>query len=64
MTRLMAKITHNGVYRVEFHSTEKFNPYRVYIEFYDYTHHKKLLEKFADLESCIRFIADHIHMNL
>lgn len=28
------------------------NPYRVYIEWYDGTRHKKLLAKYADLFSC------------
>ncbi len=58
MKRTVAKIIHNGTYRVVFDDSTTNNPYTLYHEYYTGgCKHKEKLTAYADMASCLYNIA-------
>ena len=54
MSKQLAKIVSTkGIYLVEYHEKAKYNPYRVYLKWYDGYWHKNQIEAYADMASCL-----------
>lgn len=61
MKRTVAKVTHKGTYRVVFDDSRLYNQYTIYMETYsDGSKHSKLLERYADLASCMFFLGGRV----
>ncbi len=67
MKRQIATLMFNGVhYRIIEDGGVRTNPYRVIAEFYEATengskHRYKQIERYADLESALRLLAEIVH---
>lgn len=61
MKRTVAKVTHQGTYRVIYDDSRLYEKYTIYQETYsDGSKHSKLLERYGDLTSCLFHIGDRI----
>lgn len=60
MKRTVAKIHHNGTYRIIMDDSKKYNPYNVYHEWLEDGFHQKKLAEYADIESGLHHISEVI----
>lgn len=62
MRKTVAKVIHQGTYRVVHDSEKHINPYTIYYESYDIDgdFHARKVESYADLAGCLYHIAEVI----
>ena len=60
MKKTVAKVIHNGTYRVEQDDSKQYNQYTIYREYWDGGKHKHKVTEYADLGSCLQFIGNII----
>lgn len=41
-------------------NSDKFNPYRLYVKWFDGRWHRKMIVKYADMSSVVHYIADYL----
>lgn len=58
MKKQILKMIDNGVFVVVHDDAQKYNPYRIYYEWYNNGKQKNLLQKYADFGSCLLFLHD------
>lgn len=62
-TRKIFECTYEGHHIIiEFHEG-KTNPYRIYRKWYNMGWHKKMLQKYANFDSCLYHISDYYREN-
>lgn len=60
MKKTVAKIIHNGTYRVVFDDSTRNNPYTIYKEWYNIGKHSKTIAKYQDMTSCMYHLAEEV----
>lgn len=62
MKKTVAKIIHNGTYRVVFDDNAIYNPYTIYYESYDLDgdFHARKVEAYADLVGCLYHLTEEV----
>lgn len=62
MKKTVAKIIHNGTYRIVHDDSTNCNPYTIYKEWHDMGKHSKTIAKYSDMTSCLYHIAQEYNL--
>ena len=60
MKRTVAKVTHQGTYRVIYDDSKLYEKYTVYRENYSEGWHSKKIDSFSSLAGCLYFLGNEI----
>lgn len=59
-TKMVAKVIHNGTYKVVFDVSKKHKPFTIYYEWYDNGKHRKKIAEYENIVGCMYHLTEEV----